>query len=426
MRSSMIKHICTLSVAMSAAFSVSAFASNLGVVTADATILRSYNAFEGAPVTVAYNNDTLNILADAHNNWYQVKSADGTTGFVNGDHFTVTQTDATCVVDGTNVYCRPTTTSAPYGTVNSGDVFVTTGSFENFYQIRYNGYTGYIEKNAMQGSLLNALHTVALPAGISDPVYPEAGKPVADSQVSENTEQVFGQVTAPFLNLREEPEFDARVARVLPENYYVTVVDFDGQWLKVIDDEGVEGYVSDEYISLETGVKPANEVSSLSPADAEDIYIEEENDLSEDKSEEILPPDGEPVQYSGEVTGEMIVQRADDYIGVPYVWGGTDLSSGVDCSGFVQSVYAQFDIHLNRIAADMNLQGTSVAQEDLQPGDLVFFNDGYGGEISHVGMYYGNGQYIHSTDGAAQGVTIADFNAEYPQNTYVGAKRILN
>ena len=120
-----------------------------------------------------------------------------------------------------------------------------------------------------------------------------------------------------------------------------------------------------------------------------------------------------------------MVEYSKQYIGTPYVWGGTDLTAGVDCSGFIYSVYKHFGITLNRTSRDMYTQGTPVSKTELVPGDLLFFNTGGDSVISHVGMYIGEGQYIHSTNGAGNGVTISSLSDNYSTTTYVGAKRIL-
>ena len=116
---------------------------------------------------------------------------------------------------------------------------------------------------------------------------------------------------------------------------------------------------------------------------------------------------------------------AKQFIGRPYVYGGTNLNSGVDCSGFVYSIYKNFGITLNRSSRDQIKNGTAVNKSDLVAGDLVFCNTGGNTPISHVGMYIGNGQYIHSTDGGNKGVTITNLNSGYSAKTYYGACRVL-
>ncbi|MCU1490779.1 MAG: Lytic murein transglycosylase [Acidimicrobiaceae bacterium] len=116
--------------------------------------------------------------------------------------------------------------------------------------------------------------------------------------------------------------------------------------------------------------------------------------------------------------GQAVVADAERYLGVPYVWGGTSPTTGFDCSGLVQHVYADLGISLPRTAAEQATTGTPVASlADAQPGDLLFFNPGEGGipanEPGHVGIYVGNGEMIDApytgTDVQVQAVTGAPF-----------------
>lgn len=129
-----------------------------------------------------------------------------------------------------------------------------------------------------------------------------------------------------------------------------------------------------------------------------------------------VPP---AVTYSGTASGEEAVRLAKNYIGVRYVYGGTT-PNGFDCSGFVQYVYRQMGISINRVAADQANNGVYVAREDLQPGDLVFFKKP-GRVIHHVGMYVGNGQYIHAP---YTGRTICIENLT--RSDYYTARRIVS
>lgn len=123
--------------------------------------------------------------------------------------------------------------------------------------------------------------------------------------------------------------------------------------------------------------------------------------------------------FSGTASGAEAVRIAKSYIGVPYVYGGTT-PNGFDCSGFVQYVYRQMGISINRVAADQARNGVYVAKEDLQPGDLVFFAKP-GRTIHHVGMYVGNGQYIHAPY-TGRTITIENLT----RKDYYTARRIVS
>lgn len=116
-----------------------------------------------------------------------------------------------------------------------------------------------------------------------------------------------------------------------------------------------------------------------------------------------------------------LTATASQYIGVPYVYGGTT-ASGLDCSGFTQIVFKQLGENLNRTAAAQYKQGTAVSKANLQEGDLVFFNTT--GGVSHVGISLGGSKFIHA--GTSTGVTTADLNSSYWAKRYIGAKRVAN
>lgn len=118
----------------------------------------------------------------------------------------------------------------------------------------------------------------------------------------------------------------------------------------------------------------------------------------------------------------QIEATAKDYMGVPYVWGGTS-PSGFDCSGYIQYVFKQNGISMPRTAAEQYNVGTSVSKGNLQKGDLVYFTT-YKAGPSHVGIYLGNGQFINAS--SSKGVSIASLSSSYWANRYIGAKRVLS
>ena len=110
-------------------------------------------------------------------------------------------------------------------------------------------------------------------------------------------------------------------------------------------------------------------------------------------------------------TGSEIVNFAVQFVGNPYVWGGTSLTNGADCSGFTQSVFANFGISLPRTAAEQCGSGTPVDLGSIQPGDLLFYDGGSG--IGHVSIYMGNGQVVHASN-ASTGITISSYGYRTP------------
>ena len=128
--------------------------------------------------------------------------------------------------------------------------------------------------------------------------------------------------------------------------------------------------------------------------------------------------DRDETVMSEEELRQQIVDFALQFEGNPYVYGGTSLTNGADCSGFVMSVFAQFGYSLPRVAADQYYQSVKKNVADLEPGDLVF----YGSGISHVALYIGNGQIIHAST-SASGIKISKYDYETPAGvgTYIEA-----
>jgi cell wall-associated NlpC family hydrolase len=127
-------------------------------------------------------------------------------------------------------------------------------------------------------------------------------------------------------------------------------------------------------------------------------------------------------QYEKARRGQRVAQQAKHLIGKPYVWGGTS-PNGFDCSGFTQYVYSQFGIEVPRSSYDQFQIGMAVDKNDLQPGDLVFFST-YAPGPSHLGIYVGDGQFVHALN-QQTGVITSTLNTDYYRDRFLGAKRLL-
>ncbi len=135
--------------------------------------------------------------------------------------------------------------------------------------------------------------------------------------------------------------------------------------------------------------------------------------------------DGTIVRFATDVngpmspTGQAVVQQAMKFLGTPYVWGG-ETPQGFDCSGFLQYLYAQRGISIPRVTYDQVKTGQPISAKNLQPGDGVFFAKD--GDVHHVGVYIGNGQFIHAPR-TGDVVKISSLNEPYYQAQFVGGRR---
>jgi len=135
-------------------------------------------------------------------------------------------------------------------------------------------------------------------------------------------------------------------------------------------------------------------------------------------------PDDPIGSYEGTATGRAVVEEASKYLGTPYVYGGNSLTGGIDCSGFTSAIYSMFGISLYRSARDQATNGYEVAYSELAPGDIVCFHTTRPG-ISHVGMYIGDGDFIHSSS-YRNGIVISPLDEGYYNDRFVCARRVLD
>ena len=191
-----------------------------------------------------------------------------------------------------------------------------------------------------------------------------------------------GWVDGSDVRMRAEAGTDSEIVRVTTYGESVEILGVDGEWYKV-SAGGKTGYIRGDYVSF-------------------------------------TEPDPSQAPAAGSI-GEQIVAFAEQFLGTPYVWAGSS-PSGFDCSGFVSYVFKNFGYTVNRTAASMYTNGVAVDKSELQVGDAVFFASS-SESIGHVGIYIGDGEFIHSSSGCGY-VTISGLDESYYSRMYVGARRI--
>lgn len=136
-------------------------------------------------------------------------------------------------------------------------------------------------------------------------------------------------------------------------------------------------------------------------------------------------PEGQS-NITSTATGEAVVAFAKQFLGKPYVYGGNGPNS-FDCSGFTCYVFKNFNVSLPRVAANQRSAGYEVNKADLIPGDLILFTSpNSGSTIGHVGIYIGNGEFIHASSGSTMSVTISSLNSASYSKRYVAARRVIS
>ena len=191
--------------------------------------------------------------------------------------------------------------------------------------------------------------------------------------------------------------------------------DEDGNEIENTDDADDESE-SDDGVEYDENGDPVDNAGASDDVEYDEYgnVIDSDNTVSPDDYESEQSSDSDSSSSSGSGSGSSVVDFATQFVGNPYVWGGTSLTGGADCSGFTQSVYANFGVSLPRTSYEQQNAGTEVSYADAQPGDLIC----YGG---HVAIYMGNGRIVHASN-SVDGIKISD-NAAY--RTIVSVRRLV-
>lgn len=230
-----------------------------------------------------------------------------------------------------NVREEASTDSSVVGIMKKNAVAEITGEQDGWYQISSGSITGYVKAEYLT---------------------------VGNEELLDSVKSRKAQVNTETLKVRSEASTESAVVTLVGQGDQLTVTDEQTPgWIKVQTSEG-EGYISSDY------------------ANVEDTYQYAEKPETESSE-------------SG--SGNSVIGYALQFVGNPYVWGGTSLTNGVDCSGFVMQVYAHYGISLPHSSAALRGVGHGVSYSEAQPGDIVCYS-------GHVGIYIGGGQIVHASN----------------------------
>lgn len=245
----------------------------------------------------------------------------------------------------------------------AGEILETT---DGWYKIQSGKITGYVT---------------------SDPQFTATGAEAKDLAMS--AASLMAVVNTDKLNVRKEPSTDSSIwTQISKEDRYAVLQQMDG-WVQIELDAGEEdgdaAYIAtrDNNVEVRYALEEAIKFSPL------EEKVNQEASLR-----------------------NKIVNYAVQFVGNPYVWGGTSLTRGADCSGFTQSVMRNFGISLPRVSRDQAKAGKAVNSSDMRPGDLIFYTNSRG-TVNHVAMYIGNGQIVHAAS-RRSGIKISTWNYRNP------------
>lgn len=282
-----------------------------------------------------------------------------------------------------------TTGSAILDTAHKNDCVVIISKDGDWYKVNYNLQEGYMHADYL------------------------------DVLTRENAELGYGKVNGSGVNLRSGPSTSYRSVGTAAKGSKCYILGLNQGWYKVIYNTTI-CYIRSDYVDL-TEIPYENRDSANSPK-----FYRGGKSTGVAPSAAALNGSTGSSQSSGNtaanVTGSQILAEAKKYLGTPYVYGGAS-PAGFDCSGFVYYVLKQLGFSPYRTPASQYNQGTYISKDNLQVGDIVFFAGTYASGISHVGIYAGNGQFIHSPNSRST-VSYSDLTSGYWAQHYYGARRM--
>lgn len=404
-------------------------ADTAGTVTGSVVNVRSGPGTSYSIITQVARGTTVTVISQ-ESGWYKI-GVNGKEGYMIADYLSVNsgqasgstaeKTQGTVTGSVVNVRTGPGTSYGIISQVKKGASITITATLNGWYKIDINGKEGYISsdyvstspsgqngstatenrKGIVTGSVVNVRTGAGTSYSIITTVAKGASLTITGQEnewyrISINGTQGYissyyvsvvdndnttqsGTITGSVVNFRKGPSTTYGTQGLLIKGTVVSVIGTEGDWVKIVYN-GATGYVFSAYVSIGTSGN------------------------------------------SAAVSGDEVLAYASQFIGVPYLYGGTT-PLGFDCSGFTQYVYKHFGISIPRTASSQYSAYPKVSQDQLQKGDLVFFSGPGSSSIQHVGIYAGDGKFINSPS-TGNYVRYDSLSVNYYNTYYYGAVRV--
>lgn len=217
------------------------------------------------------------------------------------------------------------------------------------------------------------------------------------------------------VNVRSEPNTNSSIWTQISNSERFLVADQQDGWVEIELDDS-KAYISSDYVDVKYGLNEAIKYTPIveTPATGGTTSKPSKGNSSSKPSGNKKNNNAAAGSGAGSVSSKraQIANYAVQFVGNPYVWGGTSLTSGTDCSGFTMSVMSKFGVSLPHNSGSQSQRGKSISSSQMRPGDLVFYS-GSGGGINHVAIYIGNGQVCHASN-KKSGIKISSWNYRSP------------
>lgn len=412
-----------------------------GKVSTETLNLRSEASTNSSIVELLNFGEEIEIISE-EGNWYKIKHKDK-EGYVSKDYVTVEEPTTTSnneneqptesnqennssepnsdVTANTTIKLDkdvtikilPLINSNDLGTAKAGEEITLITTANNWMFVQTNEIAGWIVKDQTVGQTIQNVNNN------NDNTQDESEGDNSENNVdnnsesnTENTEEneknyaenVTKYVSASSVYMRAEPSTSSDIVTSLIKNTDVTVTGESGDWYKVKFNDFI-GYIYKDLLS-DNKIEETNRSNSNRPNATQVENVSEDSNVTSN-------------------IGNEIVEYAKQYLGCPYVYGGSG-SQSFDCSGFTMYVYKHFGYSLSHSATAQSKMGEYVAKENLQPGDLVFFLDYETMDgIGHCGIYIGDGNFIHASSGSGYCVKISTLLSGSYYNRYATARRLI-